>query len=184
MKYVFIINPAAGQGKGVDKLIDTIVETGKKLNKNFEIYTTKCIGDATEYIKNKGNPTSPTAYIACGGDGTFNEVVNGIYGIENTCAGVIPIGTGNDFCKNFEEHNFLEIEAQFNGTPIPCDVIEYSGIINSEHITAYCANMFNIGFDCNVADTTTTLKKYPLIKGSLAYFLSILAMLIQKKVQT
>ena len=41
--------------------------------------------------------------------------------------------------------------------------------------------MFNIGFDCNVADLTATMKKQPLVSGSLAYFISILFTLVRKK---
>ncbi len=41
--------------------------------------------------------------------------------------------------------------------------------------------MFNIGFDCNVADMTANMKKKPFISGSLAYLLSIFVMLIKKK---
>ena len=41
--------------------------------------------------------------------------------------------------------------------------------------------MFNIGFDCNTADLAATLKKYPLIAGSLAYLLAVLVTLIKKK---
>ena len=41
--------------------------------------------------------------------------------------------------------------------------------------------MFNIGFDCNVADMTAKMKKKPLISGSMAYLFSIFAILIKKK---
>lgn len=182
MKFVFLVNPMAGKGKGIEKLKNTITEVGKKSGKDFEIYTTKSVGDAEVYVRRLCEKyDTPTAYIACGGDGTFNEVINGIYGFPNAYAGVIPMGTGNDFCRNFSEYDFTNIKAQFNGTLSKCDVIRYRGRINGEETVKYCANMFNIGFDCNVADYTATLKKYPLIKGSLAYFLSILLMLIKKK---
>ena len=182
MKYYFIINPMAGKGKGIEKLKDTIAETGEKLNKDFEIYTTISVGDAERYVRSRcENHSTPTAYIACGGDGTFNEVLNGAYGFANASVGVLPMGTGNDFCRNFEGCDFTDIKAQFNGVFTPCDVIRYKGIINGTEVVKYCANMFNIGSDCNVVDMTAILKQYPLIKGSLAYFLGILAVLIKKK---
>ena len=124
---------------------------------------------------------TPATYVACGGDGTLNEVLNGAYGFENTYIGVIPSGTGNDFCRNFDDCDFLNIDSHFNGISVPCDIIRYKGIVNGKEVVKYCANMFNIGFDCNVADMTAKLKQYPLIKGSLAYFLSILIVLIKKK---
>ncbi len=182
MKFIFIVNPKAGKGKGTEKLKNAISRTGEKLKKDFEIYITKSVGDAEDYVRRMCEASAePTSYIACGGDGTLNEVINGAFGFPNATVGVIPIGTGNDFCRNFEDCSFADIKAQFDGIPTPCDVIRYRGVVGGKDVVKYCANMFNIGFDCNVADTTATLKKYPLIKGSLAYFLSILIMLIKKK---
>ncbi|MFR3062231.1 MAG: diacylglycerol kinase family protein [Holdemanella porci] len=39
----------------------------------------------------------------CGGDGTLHEVINGCAEKENVTISVIPIGTGNDFVKYFED---------------------------------------------------------------------------------
>ena len=182
MKYIFIVNPMSGTGKGIDKLKDSITQTGNELKKNFEIYMTKSIGDAEVYVRKCcTEATEPATYIACGGDGTFNEVLNGAAGFDNAYVGIVPIGTGNDFCRNFKSYDFSDIKSQFSDDYILCDAIRYKGIINGEKVEKYCANMFNIGFDCNVADKTATLKKYPFIKGSLAYFLSIFVMLVKKK---
>ena len=76
---------------------------------------------------------------------------------------------------------FDEIDAQINGRCIRCDAVRYTTETENGIITGYCANMFNIGFDCNVADMTARMKKKPLISGSMAYFVSILANLISKK---
>lgn len=40
-------------------------------------------------------------FYACGGDGTVNEVFGGTAGFADVGVGIIPIGTGNDFVKNF-----------------------------------------------------------------------------------
>ena len=74
------------------------------------------------------------------------EVLNGAFGFENACVGVIPTGTGNDFCRNFEDCNFTDIKAQFLGIPTHCDIIRYKGLVNGKTVEKYCANMFNIGF--------------------------------------
>ena len=182
MRFIFIINPMAGKGKNTEKLKKDIMQTGRKLEKDFEIYTTKFSGDAEIYVRKKCEADNrPTAFIACGGDGTFNEVLNGAYGFAHAAVGVIPSGSGNDFCRNFDKCNFTDIEAQFSSISIPCDIICYKGTINGKYVERYCANMFNIGFDCNVVDLAAKLKQYPFIKGSLAYFLGILGVLIKKK---
>lgn len=182
MKTVFIINPTAGQGKDVETLARNIRNTAEELGREYEIYYTKSVGDATrfvaEYIKENGG----ARFIACGGDGTVNEVVNGAINCEDAEVGVIPIGTGNDFCRNFGAPDvFKDIKAQFLSGSAPCDAIRYKTTLNDKDITGYAVNMFNIGFDCNVADLTADMKKKPFISGSLAYLLSIFATLIKKK---
>lgn len=170
MDTVFIVNPKAGQEKNLDTLINQIKLT------NSRCYITKSVGDAEtfvrDYCKNKGS----ARFIACGGDGTFNEVLNGTAECTDAEIGVLPLGTGNDFCRNFDG-DFSDINTLINSPAVKTDAIRYTtfGVIR------LCANMFNIGFDCNVADLTANMKKKPLISGSLAYFLSILAMLIKKK---
>lgn len=170
MDTIFIVNPKAGQGKNIDNLIEKITSTGAK------VYVTQSVGDAENFVRNYCLKNGATRFIACGGDGTFNEVLNGITHTPDAEIGVMPLGTGNDFCKNFEG-DFSDVHAQLSGNTIKCDAIRYT----TNGTTRMCANMFNIGFDCNVADLTATMKKKPLISGSLAYFLSILAMLIKKK---
>ena len=178
MNTVFIINPKAGDGKNRVRLISEI----KTLPEKAEIYITKNIGDAEKYVSQYCKKFGPARFIACGGDGTLSEVLNGAILCENSEIGVIPIGTGNDFCRNFEKSvPFSSPLSQTDGDTIKCDAIRYKTTIDGEEKCGYCVNMFNIGFDCNVADLTSTMKKKPLISGSLAYLISIFAVLIKKK---
>jgi len=182
MKTYFIINPAAGQGDRIKELEKEIFNVCKRLNADAQIYFTKFPGDARNFVEKicENNPNS--RFIACGGDGTLNEVLNGIIGFNGAQIGVYPIGTGNDFCRNFKcNTNFMDIESQLNGETVFCDAIKYSTFLDGKERKGYCANMFNIGFDCNVADMTASMKKKPFISGSIAYFLSILVNLIKKK---
>ena len=178
MKTIFVINPEAGQGKNIDNLIETINRTISKLKADAQVYITKSIGDAEKFVKNFCEKFGPARFIACGGDGTLSEVLNGAIGTKGTEIGVIPIGTGNDFCRNFDKDSgFDNIEGQIMGEAVECDAIKYS----TKEKVGYCVNMFNIGFDCNVADLTQDMKKKPFVSGSMAYFLSILITLIKKK---
>lgn len=179
---VFVVNPMAGQKKNVSNFIENITETAMSFQKEVEIYTTKAVGDAQNYVKSYCNQKGAARFIACGGDGTLSEVLNGVLGCENSEVGVFPMGTGNDFCRNFHEDAvFVDIASQLNGETVKCDAIRYTTEIDGIIETGYCANMFNIGFDCNVADMTSTMKKKPLVSGPFAYFLSILATLVKKK---
>ena len=186
MRAIFIVNPEAGKGKGIEKLTANIRETAARLNMQADVYMTTAPGDAERFADEIGRTTAGTGedvrLIACGGDGTLNEVLNGAMGYENLAVGVVPIGTGNDFCRNFpEDGDFLDMEAQLKGKIIKCDAIMYSGMLAGKEQTRYCANMFNIGFDCNVVDLTAKLKTYPLIAGSFAYLLGVAITIIKKK---
>ena len=77
MKTVFIINPMAGQGKSIEKFISSIKETAEKLKADIEIYITKAVGDATSFVHSYCEKNGAARFIACGGDGTLGEVVNG-----------------------------------------------------------------------------------------------------------
>lgn len=182
MKTVFIINPMAGQGTDTEKLIDKIKEVSLFLNEDIGLHVTSAPGDAECFAKEYCEIHGAARFIACGGDGTLGEVVSGASECPDAQIGVIPLGTGNDFCRNFAQSNdFLSIAAQIEGESTKCDVIRYRTTLNGKEKTGYCVNMFNIGFDCNVADMTASMKKKPFISGSLAYLLSIFVVLIKKK---
>ncbi|MBQ3124922.1 MAG: hypothetical protein IJC09_05845 [Clostridia bacterium] len=180
MKTIFIINPKSGQGKKTDVFIASVRETISRTNSDAEIYITKSVGDATVYVRDYCEDNGPARFIACGGDGTLSEVLNGAIGTPDAEIGVIPMGSGNDFCRNFD-CDFKNIENQINGKTIKCDAIKYSTEYRGAKKEGYCVNMFNIGFDCNVADRMTDIKQKPFISGSFAYFLSILITLIKKE---
>lgn len=186
MRIIFVINPKAGKGKGIDKWLEKIRSTSEKTGIKASNYMTKAVGDAEAFADLIGKETAASGedvrLIACGGDGTLNEVLNGAIRYDNLTVGVMPIGTGNDFCRNFpDEGDFLDVEAQLKGKVIKCDAIRYSGLLAGKDQTRYCANMFNIGFDCNVVDLTAKLKTYPMIKGSFAYLLGVAITYIKKK---
>ncbi|MBR5230367.1 MAG: hypothetical protein IKW01_05850 [Firmicutes bacterium] len=186
MRTIFVINPAAGQGKGIDKFIEKIRKAGEMTLTDVEIYTTKAIGDGEAFIDSIGKLSKEKEdeirIIACGGDGTVNEVLNGIMKYENMVMGVVPIGTGNDFVRNFPEAgDFKDVEAVLRGKVVRCDAIRYRGVIGGKEQTRYCANMFNVGFDCNAADMTAKVKSYPMVAGSMAYLLGVAATFVKKK---
>lgn len=181
MKTVFIINPLAGQGESFF-LADPYGIEALPNQGNIEIYITRFPGDATEYVREFCRKNGGARFIACGGDGTLNEVLNGVIGFEDAEVGIIPFGTGNDFCRNFKTDGLFEdLMAQVNGETVKCDAIKYTTETDGGTVEGYCANMFNIGFDCNVAAMTAEMKKKPFISGSLAYLVSIFVTLIKKK---
>lgn len=182
MQTVFVVNPKAGQGKQSDALIEKIQQAAQKSGADVQIYTTTAVGDAEHFVRTWCEEKGPARFIACGGDGTLSEVLNGAVLCRDAEIGVMPAGTGNDFCRNFENREaFSDVLAQINGETVRCDAICYRTTVSGEEKSGYCINMFNIGFDCNVADLSAEMKKKPFVSGSLAYVLSIFVNLIRKK---
>ena len=178
MKTIFIINPAAGHGKKVNNIISALENAKREYGDTVDYYITKSAGDAKKYTFQYCETYGAARFIACGGDGTFNEVLNGMIHCKDAQIGVMPVGTGNDFCRNFAlSDEFMDISKQIFGTNVKCDAIKYT----SDNTFGYCANMFNIGFDCHVVDMTNLVKRKTFLRGSLSYFAAIFVTLIKKK---
>ncbi len=102
--YYCIVNPSARSGKGKEiwnKLEYKLLE--KKLE--YEVHLTKGPGHATRIAKKltenlDTGSDAPVKLVVMGGDGTLNEVMNGIMDFNRTLVGYIPIGSSNDFARD------------------------------------------------------------------------------------
>jgi diacylglycerol kinase (ATP) len=165
MKNIFIVNPAAGSKDSSDAIEREILKVSDKYN--CEIYCTKYAGDATRYVSEYcKSHTGPLRFFSCGGDGTLNEVVNGIAGFENAAFGCYPCGSGNDFVKYYGGYegieSFLNVESLLEGTEQLIDLIRVGD--------KYCVNICNFGFDAVAAKNMSKLKYNKLLGGSRAYY--------------
>jgi YegS/Rv2252/BmrU family lipid kinase len=156
-----ILNPNAGKGKG--KLLLTRIEKLLKAEELvFDVLETTGPGHATELAREAVGRGSETI-VAAGGDGTVREVVSGIAGTK-AVLGIVPIGSGNDFCKTIGLPRELEAA---------CRVIR-SGMVRRFDLgrvgNTYFANAVGIGFDALVvieANRIRWLKGLPLYVGSV-----------------
>lgn len=174
MIYHFILNPKSGRGRKEQGLDDIIKAACKKRQVNYHIYYTTAPGDATEYVRSMIRITNERQRFICvGGDGTISEIVNSAPGNLNVEFGVIPMGSGNDFVRNFtNSHLFTDIEAQLDGSTLTLDLIKVNDY--------YSVNMVNIGFDCAVVKETERLKKIKLIPPGLIYIAGVIVTLCKK----
>ena len=174
MKYVFILNPAAGKNKKALSLIPEIQTVCEKHGLDYQIHISKSGSDITEFVKHCCRQGGKFRFYAFGGDGTLNNAINGCIGCKNAEVGVFPMGTGNDFIKNFdaEQKDFFDIEKQLFSPAHVIDAIRYNG--------KYCVNMCNIGFDANIAVDMPMFKKIPLVGNHTAYGLSVAYNLLKK----
>lgn len=99
--YHFIVNPNArsGLGKKVWKDLEVILKT-KKIE--YQVYFTKFQKHATTITREITSDGAEHTIVALGGDGTVNEVVNGIMCFDKTILGYIPIGSSNDFARGLK----------------------------------------------------------------------------------
>ena len=177
IKHFFVINPKAGSRNISEKIIPKIHNTFKNIEEEYRIYITTCKEDATRFSREICNSeTGDLRFYAIGGDGTLNEVINGIIGYNNASASVLPYGTGNDFVKNFENIDFLDLNGQVTGEKQNIDLLDVKNL--------NCVNLCNIGFDAKGAENMNKFKKIPFLKGRAVYTLSIFYSLIHKLYST
>jgi diacylglycerol kinase (ATP) len=143
-KWVFIINPVAGNGFTLT-LVDKIKEMVSKFKLQADlVYTTKK-GHATELAKEYAEK-GYTKIIGVGGDGTFNEIASSLICKLDITAGLIPGGTGNDFIQITGFPGRLKEEdwdTFFSMNVMPMDVGQCNGKI--------FLNGMGLGFDAQVA---------------------------------
>lgn len=98
MKYNFIVNPHSRSGMG--GLIWKHIEPElKKRQVQYESFHTKYPGHAVMIAGRITQDNQEHILAVVGGDGTVNEVINGIVNMENTILGYIPTGSSNDFAR-------------------------------------------------------------------------------------
>lgn len=174
MRHIFIINPTAGKTSAVESLRQQIHSL--KTEDAVEIFVTHRAGDAKHIAGKEASAGDEVRVYACGGDGTANEVLEGIAGYKNCAIGIIPIGSGNDFIKALEPYtkeDFLCLQNMIDGKEKTIDVMECGG--------RYSMNVFSVGFDASVAKNVDKFKRLPFVSGSLAYKLSIIYCLFTKR---
>jgi len=143
-KWVFIINPVAGNGLALS-LTDTIREMISKYNLDAEVVFTERKGHATELSKQYADK-GYNYIIGVGGDGTMNEVATPLINRKDVVLGLIAGGTGNDFIQitgfpgRFGEKDW---EVFFEANVMPMDIGQCNGKI--------FLNGMGLGFDAQVA---------------------------------
>ena len=167
MKHVFIINPTAGKKDCTARVMEMAKGLAARHSLDLECILTKSAGHAMETARSLAQSGQEVRVYACGGDGTVNEVANGVAGYANAAMTCIPVGTGNDFLKNFGEQAalFADPENLWDGPALPLDAIDCSGQLA---LTVACS-----GFDAQVADDVHKYGDLPLLGGQGSYILSL-----------
>lgn len=146
---IFIINPKAGNKKGLE-LIPELMNLSDTL-----IHVTKNKGEAITFLENTKKKFPNSIVYSVGGDGTLNEVVNGIYGT-NCKLHVVPFGSGNDYYRIIKNINEQDVDV---------------GMVNERKFI----NIASLGVDADIVNQVNhdshTFLKYPknIIKTLIQY---------------
>lgn len=182
MKTIFITNPNAGNGIA-PKYEPEIRRIASENYIDFEIIRSQAPGEIekiTGDIVNNADRKQGLRIFACGGDGSLNEVVNGIGDNLWVEVGCIPVGSGNDFVRNFQNpEKFLDIEEQLSASAREINVFQYS--IPKIEGSRTALNLINAGFDSNTVQKMQSIKNFFNKSSSWTYFAAVFITLIKKE---
>lgn len=98
MRYTFIVNPNSRSGMG--GMIWEIIEPELiKRHVDYEQFHTSYPGHAVKLVRDITSDGAKYNLVVLGGDGTINEVINGITDVSKVILGYIPTGSSNDFAR-------------------------------------------------------------------------------------
>jgi diacylglycerol kinase (ATP) len=163
-----IYNPTSGR-EAFKKQLPEVLQKLEMAGYETSCHATTGAGDATEAAK-IAVARKYDLVVAAGGDGTINEVVNGLAEQEyRPKLGVIPVGTTNDFARALHIPRDIEAAADIivKGDTIPVDI----GRINDKYF-------INIAGGGRLTELTYEVpSKLKTMIGQLAYYLKGIEML-------
>lgn len=181
-RIMVIVNPIAANGR-VGRKWPSVKEFLEKKGVPFSFaltqYPAHAIALAAEAVE-KGFKT----IVAFGGDGTLNEMLNGVfrYGISSEITlGAVPGGTGSDFTRSLglPRDPIKAFEKILEGKTIRVDLGEIECFKEDKPERRYFINVAGLGFDAVVAERTNRAPKF--MGGTLPYLCSLLITLLTYK---
>ncbi|MDD6039197.1 MAG: diacylglycerol kinase family protein [bacterium] len=186
-KYFFLVNASAGNGKKIALWSDVILPELNRRGIHYRMYRLEHRGHATcltqkIIAENEGE----IRIIVVGGDGTFNEMLNGITDFERVTVGVIPAGSGNDLCYGLgipsDPLQALSVALR-NDHIVKMDIGRT--IFHKDDMVKYFAISCGIGLDAEVCARTEKSKCKAILNrlhiGNLSYFINTLGALFGVK---
>ena len=180
-----IVNPNAGVKKGTRDW-PGILKLLQKEVPEFEYRLTTARGDAIT-LAAQGITEGFRNLCVVGGDGTLNEVLNGMMRqesvpVQEITLGMIPVGTGNDWCRMFGiPFDYVKaIEILKRKKTFLQDAGKVTYYHHDQPVVRYFMNVAGMGYDALVAKKTNLLKEKGL-GGPLTYFYFVFASLFQYK---
>jgi YegS/Rv2252/BmrU family lipid kinase len=158
---MIIFNPAAGQAGSLQGDLEASCDLLNEYGWQVELRPTQAAGDGTR-IAREAAQAGYDAVIAAGGDGTINEIVNGLAGSQ-TALGVLPVGTVNVWARE------IGLPLQPRATTEALLRTHVRSIDLGRAGDRYFLLMAGVGFDAAVVNEVRGDEKKRL--GALAYVL-------------
>lgn len=164
----FIVNGKAGYARSWLKTKRIITEILESKGVEHRFHFTEYAKHATKIAKDLCEQGA-TDIVAIGGDGTVNEVLNGL-AVEKVNFGIIPHGSGNDFVDSVSiPHKVADaLNVILNESPKPTDFLVCDGVRG--------LNIIGTGIDVEILQRCENNK---IFKGKLKYFISLIISLIK-----
>lgn len=170
---ILIVNPAAK--KASERKIQQAAMLLRSAGHEVEVYFTEKGGDAEGFAR-EASLSGADLIVAAGGDGTINEVINGL-AYTGTKMAILPMGTTNVLAKELGIPENIEgaVKRILNGSAHTVSFGKITFTHHASRITRYFCLMAGIGFDADaVYGISERLKRY---SGKWAYIASGLRML-------
>ena len=186
-KWLVVVNPMASVGKsGKDwpLIKQTLINEGIE----FDDVMTEYPRHAIEIVRNAIVEKGYRKFISVGGDGTNNEVINGIFTqdavptTEITMA-TMPIGTGNDWRRTFDIPLEYDVVAKIikAGHTFSHDIGKLTYYNDGDPKIRYFLNAAGTGLDQMVCNSTNMMKQQGK-GGTIRYLISVVKCLLTYKV--
>lgn len=173
--YNFIVNPNAGSGKGW-KIWNTIAKYLDCHSIEYEASLTGGLGDAREIARElTEGACEPKYIIVVGGDGTMNEVLDGVSFRAPLSLGYIPAGMGNDLARSLHLPRSVVKCLKKQLTPRHLTMVDYGVLSYGDKVPTHRRFLVSagIGYDAAVCRDalTSRLRTYmgKLGLGKLSY---------------
>jgi YegS/Rv2252/BmrU family lipid kinase len=167
-RLLVIYNPTAGASR--KRRLNAVLERLRSVGAIVELKATLARGDA-ERFASEIDPSSCDAVVAAGGDGTINEVANGLLAaigrdIKPPPLGIVPLGTANVLARELEILGSVErvVANLLQGRVVPIRL----GRADSSAGTRHFIMMAGVGFDAHVVATVSLALKRWIGKGAYA----------------
>lgn len=174
-----IVNPVAGAGR-TRREWPRIMGLFKGHGLRFEHELTEAPGHAIELAKSAAND-GYEMIVSVGGDGTINEIVNGIYASGNiggAALGIIATGTGSDYIRTVGVPRRYEDACRCLVQPkkrtVDLGVVEYTS--NGRTVERIFVNFAGFGFDAEIVRRTT--QQFKALGSLPSYLLGLLTTLV------